>query len=45
VENEDFYQTVKVDWHEGERYPHLERIAGKADLLSEIAKAKAPAVK
>jgi predicted metalloprotease with PDZ domain len=45
VENEDFYQTVKVDWHEGQRYPHLERIAGKADLLSEIAKAKAPAVK
>jgi predicted metalloprotease with PDZ domain len=45
VENEDFYQTVKVDWHEGERYPHLERIAGKADLLGEIAKAKAPAVR
>ena len=45
VENEDFFQTVKIDWHEGERYPHLERIAGKADLLSEIAKAKAPAVK
>jgi hypothetical protein len=36
---------VKVDWHEGERYPHLERIAGKADLLGEIAKAKAPAVR
>ena len=45
VENEDFYHTVKVDWHEGEKYPHLERIAGKADLLSEIAKAKAPTVK
>jgi len=45
VENEDFYQTVKVDWHEGERYPHLERIVGKADLLGEIAKAKAPAVR
>src|SRR5579871_5157555 len=45
VENEDFYQTLKVDWHEGEKYPHLLRIAGKADVLSEIAKAKAPAVR
>ena len=45
VENEEFYQTVKIDWHEGERYPHLEKIAGASDVLSEIAKAKAPAVK
>lgn len=45
VENEEFYQTVKVDWHEGERYPHLEAIAGKADVLSEIAKGKAPATR
>jgi predicted metalloprotease with PDZ domain len=42
LENEDFFQTVKVDWHEGEKYPHLERIAGAADVLGEIAKAKAP---
>jgi predicted metalloprotease with PDZ domain len=45
VENEEFYQTVKVDWHEGERYPHLEAIAGKADVLSEIVKGKAPATR
>jgi len=45
VENEDFFQTVKIDWHEGEKYPHLERIAGAADVLAEIAKAKAPPVK
>ena len=45
VENEDFFQTVKIDWHEGEKYPHLERIAGAADLLAEIAKTKAPPVK
>jgi len=44
VENEDFFKTYKVDYHGGERYPHLERIEGKADLLSEIAKMKAPAV-
>ncbi len=45
VENDDFYQTVKIDYHEGERYPHLEAIAGKADVLGEIAKAKAPPVR
>src|SRR5262249_20610438 len=42
VENEDFFQTIKVDWQEGEKYPHLERIAGAANVLGEIAKAKAP---
>jgi len=36
VENDDFYQTVKIDYHEGERYPHLEAIAGKADVLAEM---------
>lgn len=32
--------TLSVDYHGGERYPHLERIEGKADLLSEILKSK-----
>ena len=45
VENDEFFQTVKIEFFEGERYPHLEAISGKADLLGEIAKAKAPAVK
>ena len=45
VENDDFFQTVKIPFFEGERYPHLEKIAGAADVLSEIAKAKAPAVR
>jgi predicted metalloprotease with PDZ domain len=44
LENEDFFQTYHVDYHDGERYPHLERISGKPDLLSEIAKMKAPPV-
>jgi predicted metalloprotease with PDZ domain len=44
IENEDFFQTYQVDYHGGERYPHLERISGKPDLLNEIAKMKAPAV-
>ncbi len=44
IENEDFFRTHQVDYHGGERYPHLERISGKPDLLGEIAKMKAPAV-
>lgn len=44
IENEDFFQTYKVDYHGGERYPHLERISGKPDVLGEIAKMKAPPV-
>jgi predicted metalloprotease with PDZ domain len=44
IENEDFFQTYHVDYHGGERYPHLERIAGKPDLLGEIAKMKGPPV-
>lgn len=44
IENEDFFRTYKVDYHAGERFPHLERISSKPDLLSEIAKMKAPPV-
>lgn len=44
VENGDFYQTYRVDYHGGERYPHLEPLRGKTDLLTEIAKMKAPQV-
>jgi predicted metalloprotease with PDZ domain len=36
--NGDFFGTYKVDYHGGERYPHLERDAARPDLLSEIAK-------
>jgi len=42
--NGDFYQTYRVDYHGGERYPHLEQVSGKTDVLSEIIKMKAPAV-
>jgi predicted metalloprotease with PDZ domain len=44
VENGDFFQTYRIDYHGGARYPHLEPISGKADLLTEITKMKAPAV-
>jgi predicted metalloprotease with PDZ domain len=42
--NGDFFQTYKLDYHGGERFPHVEQISGKPDVLSEIAKMKAPAV-
>ncbi len=42
--NGDYFQTFSIDYHGGERYPHLEAIPGKPDLLSDIAKMKAPPV-
>ena len=44
AQNGDFFATYHVDYHGGERYPHLEQISGKTDLLSDIAKMKAAAV-
>jgi predicted metalloprotease with PDZ domain len=32
----DLYRTIKVTWHEGLHYPHLERVAGGPDYLSEL---------
>jgi len=40
VENSDYYKTYKIDYHGGEKYPHLVRDDSKPDLLSEILKAK-----
>ena len=34
------YRTVALDYHDGLRYPHLERIAGTPDRLESIYKAK-----
>lgn len=39
VENTEYYKTYKLDYHDGERYPHLVRDATKPDLLSDIIKA------
>jgi predicted metalloprotease with PDZ domain len=39
VENTEYYRTVKLDYHEGEKYPHLVRDESKPDVLSEIIKA------
>ena len=43
VENEDYFKTCKLDYHDGERYPRLERDATKPDLLTEILKPLTPA--
>ncbi|HEY6926886.1 MAG TPA: hypothetical protein VI653_25595 [Steroidobacteraceae bacterium] len=34
--NKDVYETFKVDYHEGEKYPHLERVSGGTDMMSQI---------
>ncbi|MEP6801809.1 MAG: PDZ domain-containing protein [Acidobacteriota bacterium] len=36
VENGDFYRTYRLEYSGGERYPRLERDAGKPDLLTSI---------
>ena len=41
AENNDYFQTYRVEYHGGEKYPHLEAITGKTDVLSEISKMKA----
>jgi predicted metalloprotease with PDZ domain len=40
IENTDYYKTYKIDYHGGEKYPHLVRDDSKPDLLTEIMKAK-----
>jgi len=40
VENTDFFRTFKIDYHGGERFPHLERDASQQDVLSAIYAAK-----
>lgn len=36
VQNVDYFTSYSVDYHEGERYPYLERDPSKTDLLSLI---------
>lgn len=46
VQHDDFYKTYSLDYHDGEKYPVLEREATKPDLLDDILKpltAEAPA--
>jgi predicted metalloprotease with PDZ domain len=38
VENAECYKTYRLDYHAGEKYPHLERDPSKPDLLGQILK-------
>ena len=38
VENTEYYRTFKLDYHGGEKYPHLVRDQTKPDVLSDIIK-------
>jgi len=40
VKNFDEYKTVRVDYHDGLKYPHLVRTTGQPDHLTELMKAK-----
>ncbi len=40
IENTDYFRIVKLDYHGGEKYPHLVRDESKPDLLTEIYRAK-----
>src|SRR5262249_24595768 len=42
VENAEFFKTYRLDYQGGERYPHLERVAERPDLLTEIVKPLSP---
>jgi len=36
VENAQFYRTYSVNYHEGEKNPHLQRVDGQPDLLTKM---------
>ena len=38
VKNFDSYKTVRVDYHDGLKYPHLERDSSKPDTLAKLIK-------
>jgi len=38
VENTNFFKTIKIDYHDGEKYPHLVRDAHTPALLDDILK-------
>jgi hypothetical protein len=43
VESDDYFKTFHVDYHGGERIPHLERVDQKPDYLDELIKPRATA--
>jgi predicted metalloprotease with PDZ domain len=43
AENGEYFSTYQVNYHEGERYPHLVREDGRPNILDEIIKPQAGA--
>jgi predicted metalloprotease with PDZ domain len=43
VSTDNEFRTVTLNYHDGEKYPQLERVQGTPDLLDEILKPLAPA--
>jgi predicted metalloprotease with PDZ domain len=41
AENGEYYNIYEVNYHEGERYPHLVREDGQPNILDEIIKPQA----
>ncbi len=42
IENAEIFRVYRLDYHDGERYPHLERISNRPDLLTQIMKPLTP---
>jgi predicted metalloprotease with PDZ domain len=42
VENSEFFHEATLDYSGGERYPHLERVEERTDLLSQILTPRTP---
>jgi predicted metalloprotease with PDZ domain len=40
LRQDDHYRTVQISYHDGLRYPHLQRIHGSRDWLTSIVKAR-----
>ncbi len=38
MQNDDYYRTYRLEYHGGQRYPHLHRLEGRPDLLEAICK-------
>ncbi|HEY3988951.1 MAG TPA: M61 family peptidase [Acidobacteriaceae bacterium] len=43
VSNDNHFRALKMDYHDGEKYPHLERDASAPDLIDDILKPLTPA--
>lgn len=45
IKDGEYYRTLNIDYHDGEKYPHLVRNKSKPDLISEIIRPRVTAAK